>query len=236
MLASRVSFMNELSHLCEKLGADIDQIRIGMGMDSRIGNKFLYSGPGYGGSCFPKDVSALIHSATKNDVDFKILKSTREANECQKLRMVHKIQNVFPDLKAKTFAIWGLAFKAGTDDVRESPSLVIGRQLIELGASLVVHDPKASRNFAKAIDSPRVRVVEKAFEALDNADALILLTEWSEYRNPNWEKVSKALREKVVFDFRNQWQFKQLKAYGFSYFNIGRPDSSYSDQKDAPLH
>lgn len=227
MLATRISFMNDLSLLCEKLGVNIDQVRIGMGSDTRVGKKFLYSGPGYGGSCFPKDVAALVRTGAENDVELKILNAVTEVNETQKNRAFQKVKNYFGNLSGKKIAIWGLSFKPGTDDVREAPSLTIVKNLLNEGAEVVAHDPQAEEEFLREMgaDADKVKTVKLAYDALKDANALVLLTEWSEYKWPNWNKVSDLLKDKVIFDLRNQYHKNEIVGMGFHYECIGRPDS-----------
>lgn len=229
MLATRISFMNELSQLCEKVGADVDNVRRGMGADPRIGRKFLWAGPGYGGSCFPKDVAALVRTGDAHGVPLQILKSVTHANESQKALSAKKILNHFGgDLRGKNIAVWGLAFKPGTDDTRESPSLTIIDNLLKAGAKVIAHDPKGSENFSREIGSQAgLSYVSSAYDALRDSDALVLVTEWPEYKRPNFEKISTLMRSKNIFDLRNQWSFKQLSALGFFYQSVGRPDSLY---------
>ena len=226
MLATRISFMNEMARLCERLGANIDNIRIGMGADPRIGKKFLYAGPGYGGSCFPKDVAALLMTGKKYQVTLNVLQAVSRANEDQKEWASHKIKSHFGSLSGKRVAVWGLAFKPGTDDVRDSPAKVIVKNLLEWGAEVVAHDPQGAANFARETPShDRLTYCEEAYDTLKGADALVMVTEWSEYKRPSWSKVSKLMRTKVVFDFRNQYDFRTLEGMGFSYYCVGRPGS-----------
>lgn len=229
MLATRISFMNELSRLCEKLGANIDDVRRGMGTDPRIGRKFLYAGPGYGGSCFPKDVAALVYSGDEHGVEFTVLKAVRATNEVQKKAVAAKVKRHFTDLTGKTIAVWGLAFKPQTDDVRETPSLKIVSELASWGAKVVAHDPVAKKTFTKALGNhANVSYAEEAYDALKGADALVLVTEWSEYRRPNWKKVAELMRGKAIFDLRNQYDGAALMALGFHYECVGRPDSTHA--------
>ena len=226
MLATRISFMNELSQLVDKTGGNIDNIRRGMGMDPRIGKKFLYAGPGYGGSCFPKDVEALSKTGDKFQVDLKVIKAVREANNSQKEYGARKVANILgADLSGKKIAIWGLAFKPKTDDVRETPSLNIVKKLLDLGAEVVCHDPEAIPTFKKLLgDNPRVSYAESSYySSLEGASALILVTEWLEYRRPNWDKIAGLMKEKVVVDLRNQYSRSELEKRGFTYDCIGRP-------------
>jgi UDPglucose 6-dehydrogenase len=228
MLATRISFMNELSILCERVGANIDEIRRGMGADTRIGKKFLYAGPGYGGSCFPKDVEALIISARSRGIQLSVLESVQSANRAQKKLMVQKVLNYFGEgISGKRIAVWGLAFKPGTDDVREAPALTIVRKLVESGATIVAHDPQAMTTFSKAYgESNRLIYADDAYSALEGADAMVLITEWSAYKRPDWDRVIKLLAKPVVFDFRNQYSFTSLTKLGIHYQCVGRPDST----------
>lgn len=228
MLATRISFMNEMALLCEKLGANIDKVRLGIGSDVRIGKKFLYAGPGYGGSCFPKDVAALLKTGEAQGVDLQVLNAVTAANNAQKERVYEKIAAYFGgQLKGRRLALWGLSFKPGTDDVRETPSLVIIERLLAAGATVIAHDPEGQSNFARDFGShPQLIYVDHAYEALDRAHGLVLVTEWSEYKRPNWEKVAGLMAQKVVFDFRNQYESWDLVSRGFHYFCVGRPDSS----------
>lgn len=227
MLATRISFMNEMARLCEKVGADIDHVRRGMGSDVRIGRKFLWAGPGYGGSCFPKDVAALIKTGDKYGVSLDILKSVTDANESQKKHGATKVIHHFGgQLTGKTIAIWGLAFKPGTDDVREAPALTIIEMLLDAGAQVIAHDPKGQTNFIREIGSKKgLAYVDNAYDAVKNADALVLVTEWPEYKRPNFEKIGSLMRSKNIFDLRNQWSFQNLKTQGFHYQCVGRPDA-----------
>ena len=226
MLATRISFMNELSQLVDVVGGNIDSIRRGMGMDPRIGKKFLYAGPGYGGSCFPKDVEALAKTAARNDVELKIVNAVRGANESQKEYGARKVAKILgQDLSGKKVAVWGLSFKPKTDDVRETPALNIVNKLLELGAEVACHDPEAIDTFKKLI-GVRENVsyeTENYHKTLEGASALVLVTEWLEYRRPNWDKVSLVMKDKVVVDLRNQYSRTDLENRGFVYDCIGRP-------------
>lgn len=224
MLATRISFMNELARLCDKVGADIDNVRRGIGADPRIGRKFLYAGPGYGGSCFPKDVQALLKTGASYGVELEVLTAVTSANEAQKRHVAERVRAHFGDLKGKRIAVWGLAFKPGTDDVRESPSKTIIEYLCQHGATVCGHDPEAMDNFQMEMSHVKGAVYAKsAYDALAGADAVVLVTEWSEYKRPNWEKAKGMMRTPVVFDFRNQYDQTALKALGFHYECIGRP-------------
>ena len=228
MLATRISFMNELSRLCEVAGADIEMVRRGMGSDARIGRKFLYAGPGYGGSCFPKDVAALIKTGRDHGVKLTVLESVSEANEAQKEFAANKILKFFNNkLDGKTIAIWGLAFKPQTDDVREAPALTLVRKFVDAGATVVMHDPQAIETFSHAFgEHPKIKYVTQAYDAARDADALVLLTEWSEYKQPNWDKLGKMMRQRLVFDLRNQYSREVATRHGFHFDCIGRPETS----------
>jgi UDPglucose 6-dehydrogenase len=221
-LAAKITFMNEIANLCEKLNADVDMVRIGIGSDDRIGKRFLFPGIGYGGSCFPKDVQALAKSANDVNYDFKILSSVMEINEKQKTIIIPKIKNYFnQDLKGKHFAIWGLAFKPDTDDIREAPALYIIDELLAAGATVSAHDPEAMNNVKKLLGD-KIKFTEDPYETLQNADALIICTEWSLFRTPDFEKVSAALKNKVIFDGRNLYAIDQMRKLGYYYSSIGR--------------
>ena len=223
MLATRISFMNELSYLCELVGGNIDDIRRGMGADPRIGRKFLYAGPGYGGSCFPKDVVALLRTSQEHKADLNVLSAVKLANENQKQRVSKKIRAHFGDVRGKRIALWGLAFKPGTDDVRETPAKTIIENLLLWGASVVVHDPEAMATFKRCYGKNlAIDYAEKPYAALEGADALVLVTEWSEYRQPNWNKVKTLMRGKTVFDFRNQYGSQNLQSIGLDRIGIGQ--------------
>ncbi|MFW7377607.1 MAG: UDP-glucose dehydrogenase family protein [Oligoflexus sp.] len=224
MLATRISFMNELAILCESLGANIDQVRQGMGSDVRIGKKFLFPGPGYGGSCFPKDVAALRKTGQKTGIKLTVLDAVSEANERQKVWVTDKILDHFNDVKGKRIAVWGLAFKPGTDDVREAPAKTIISRLLDAGAIVTAHDPKAQANFAREFgERERLTYVDNAYGTIKAADALVLITEWSEYRRPNWDKVSALMANRLVIDLRNQYEARDLTKKGFTYSSVGRP-------------
>jgi len=223
MLATRISFMNELARLCEKVGANIDHVRLGMGADPRIGRKFLYAGPGYGGSCFPKDVAALVKTGAAQGLELAVINAVESANVAQKLWVAGKLKRHFGSLKGKRIAVWGLAFKPGTDDVREAPAKTIIEVLMADGATVCAHDPEAMPNFGVEIGSfAGLSYAKSAYDALDGVDALVLVTEWSEYKRPNWNKVKGLMRTPAVFDFRNQYDGEQLVKSGFFYECIGR--------------
>lgn len=222
MLALRVSFINQMANLCEAVGAEINDVRRGMGADRRIGSQFLFPGVGYGGSCFPKDVQALIHSAAEHQLEFTMLKATDEVNAQQKRLLVDRIKQHFgADLKGRCFAIWGLAFKPRTDDMREAPSLVVIEELLKANARLQVHDPEALEN-ARQIFGERVSYHRTNYEALSHADALIILTEWNEFRHPNFQRIKAELKQPVIFDGRNLYDPGLMKALEFRYYSIGR--------------
>src|SRR5689334_15867463 len=221
-LATKISFMNEIAQMCERLGADVDMIRKGIGSDDRIGKRFLFPGIGYGGSCFPKDVKALVHSAKEVKYEFRILNAVTEVNEKQKSHLVTKIKRYFGDLKGKHFAIWGLAFKPNTDDIREAPALEIISALTDAGATVSAFDPEAMNN-VKEILADRIHFAETQYECLENADALIIATEWNEFRTPDFEKIIQLLKEPVIFDGRNVFDIQSIEKKGFHYESIGRP-------------
>jgi UDPglucose 6-dehydrogenase len=226
MLALRVSFMNEIANLCEKAGADINQVRIGIGTDERIGMSFIFPGIGYGGSCFPKDVQALIRTGKDHDVDLMIARSVEDVNRAQKRVLVRKIVSHYGNggIKGRTFAIWGLAFKPKTDDVREAPALSICGELIQLGARVRAFDPEANGTFRERFgESSGIEYLENNYLALDGADALIVCTEWNAFRQPNFKKIAQTLREPVIFDGRNIYDPEEMKGHGFNYYSIGRP-------------
>jgi UDPglucose 6-dehydrogenase len=220
MLAMRVSFMNELSRLCHATGANIHAVRLGVGSDSRIGKRFLYAGPGYGGSCFPKDVVALAALGRAHGVPMRLAAATHEANEEQGHFLASLVVEALGDPRGKTVAFWGLAFKPETDDVRESPALRLAEALIARGVSIVGHDPEAGPAFAQAMGD-RVRVVEREYDATDGADALVLLTEWHSYRAPNFAEIKRRLRTPIVVDGRNVWRPAEVMAAGLRYQGIG---------------
>lgn len=221
-LATKITFMNEIANLCELLGADVDMVRIGIGSDDRIGKRFLFPGIGYGGSCFPKDVQALALSSADVNYNFSLLKSVMEVNERQKTILVPKIKKFFnDDLKSKHFAVWGLAFKPDTDDIREAPALYIIEQLLAAGATITAYDPEAMSNVKKKFDK-KISFAQDQYEALNNADALIICTEWGAFRTPDFDVMSKKLSQKVIFDGRNVYSIEQMKKLGFAYFSIGR--------------
>ena len=221
MLATRISFMNQVAVLCEAVGADVSSVRHGIGTDRRIGSAFLFPGPGYGGSCFPKDVKALIRTASDAGVPIDILEAVEAANDRQKRLLTAKLRSHLGDLRGREIAIWGLAFKAGTDDVRESPALVLVHELLAAGAGVRAHDP-AARDTARRELGDRVRFVEHAYDGLDGADALVVVTEWLEYRNPDFARIKTLLRRPLIVDGRNLYDPARLAAQGFTYDSVGR--------------
>lgn len=220
-LATKITFMNEVAKLCELLGADVDMVRRGIGSDERIGKRFLFPGIGYGGSCFPKDVQALVKSSGDVAYDFKILNAVMEVNEKQKLHLLPKIREYFGNLKGKHFALWGLAFKPNTDDIREAPALYIIEALVAEGATISAFDPEAMKN-VKEVVGDKINYAEGQYEALTKADALIIATEWSEFRTPEFEKITSMLKNKVIFDGRNLFDLNQMSDMGFHYVSVGR--------------
>ena len=221
-LATKISFMNEIACLCEKVGANAEMVRVGMSTDTRIGNKFLFPGLGYGGSCFPKDVSALINIGHENGCEMDIIKAVNKRNRGQRLFFVEKVLKRFNnDIQGKTIAVWGLSFKPKTNDMREAPSITIINSLLEHGAKIQAYDPKAFDS-AKVHFGEKITYSKSAYEALENADALVLLTEWNEFRRPDFEKMKLLMSSPLIFDGRNQYDEKRLKEKGFEYYCIGR--------------
>ena len=222
MLATKISFMNDIANLCEILGADINMVRKGIGSDSRIGNKFIYPGVGYGGSCFPKDVQALIRTAAENKYPLRILQAVEDVNYSQKEVIFNKIMKHFNgNIKDKTFGFWGLSFKPQTDDIREAPSLVIIDKLLNEGASVKAYDP-AAMDEIKRILGDKIEYATDQYEALIDSDAMVLITEWPEFRMPNFRVMEKLLKEKIVFDGRNIYDSEEMEENGFAYYGIGR--------------
>ena len=221
-LAVKISYANEIANLCEKVGADAEMVRIGMTTDSRIGNKFLFPGLGYGGSCFPKDVKALIKTGAENGCDMSIIKSADETNKKQRLLFLDKIIKKFgKDLIGKTFAVWGLAFKPKTNDMREAPAITIINELLKRGAKVQAYDPKANDE-AKFYFQDRISYAKNSYDALENADALLLLTEWNEFRRPDFDRIKNTLKNPVIFDGRNQYDKKRLQERGFECIQVGK--------------
>jgi UDPglucose 6-dehydrogenase len=222
-LAMKISFMNEIAQLCERMGADVDMVRRGIGSDERIGKRFLFSGIGYGGSCFPKDVQALIKSATEFNYDFKILKAVEQVNAKQKVHLVEKIKSFYQgNIKGKHFALWGLAFKPNTDDIREAPALSIIKALLKEGAIITAYDPEAMSNAKQELGN-KINCAQSQYQALEGADALLIATEWSEFRTPDFERIGQLLSSKVIFDGRNLFEVAKLQQLGYQYISIGRP-------------
>ena len=224
MLATKISFMNEIANICERVGADVNKVRRGIGSDSRIGYSFIYPGCGYGGSCFPKDVQALIRTSREYDYEPSILSAVETVNERQKLVLPEKVVRFFgEDLSGRRLAVWGLSFKPDTDDMRESPAIAIIKELIKHGAVITAYDPKAVEEAKSCYlrDMPEVSYADSKYEALKGADALVLVTEWKEFRQPDFEEIAKLLKHPVIFDGRNQYDKKRLEKYGIEYHQIG---------------
>lgn len=220
-LATKITFMNEIANFCEKVGADVDKVRIGIGADSRIGQKFLYPGIGFGGSCFPKDVQALLKSGKEMTYNFEIIQSVLDVNDRQKVKIMSKLKSYYGDLKGKRFAMWGLAFKPDTDDIREAASLYLIKALLDEGAEIVAFDPEAIDNVREIIGD-KIKYVSNQYEALENADALLIVTEWSVFRSPDFDRIKQLLNEPVIFDGRNLYELDQMENSGFYYNSIGR--------------
>ena len=239
MLAVRISFMNEIANLCEKVGADVDLVRIGMGSDSRIGMSFLFPGIGYGGSCFPKDVQALIRTAREHGVELCIGKAAEEVNARQKAVLPEKIIEAFgaDGIKGKRIAVWGLAFKPKTDDVREAPALVVCEKLLQSGARVCAFDPEALETFRKSFgERPGLTYAQSAYEAVKDADALAICTEWNEFRRPNFERVRQAMKTPLIFDGRNLFEPARMAARGFTYCSVGKSAAKPGTQRNGGGH
>jgi UDPglucose 6-dehydrogenase len=221
MLATRISFMNEIANLCERVGADVDNVRKGIGSDGRIGPAFLFPGPGYGGSCFPKDVKALVRTASECGVPLRVLESVEEANDAQKHRLYGKLRELLGDVRGRRIAVWGLAFKPNTDDMREAASLVLIDELLEGGATVVAHDPVAMHETKRRLGD-RIAYADTSYDALAGADALVIVTDWNEYRHPDFGRIKQALETPVVVDGRNLYDTRKMKSLGFTYASIGR--------------
>jgi UDPglucose 6-dehydrogenase len=225
MLATRISFMNEIANLCDKVGANVDAVRRGVGSDSRIGQSFLFPGPGYGGSCFPKDVKALVSMGASCGVPLDVLAAVESANERQKRVLVQKVRDALGnELEGRRIALWGLAFKAGTDDMREAPALTLIDALLHEGASICAHDPAALEH-ARALLGNRIDYAETNYEALVGADALVVVTDWNEYRHPDFERVKRTLKQPVIVDGRNLYDVEKMRELGVRYHSIGRPSA-----------
>ncbi|MFN5376381.1 MAG: UDP-glucose dehydrogenase family protein [Chitinophagaceae bacterium] len=221
-LATKITFMNEISQLCERLDADVDMVRLGIGSDARIGKRFLFTGIGYGGSCFPKDVQALVKSSNEVAYDFQILNAVMDVNEKQKLHLIPKVESHFKgDLKGKHFALWGLAFKPNTDDIREAPALYMIDALLNAGATVTAFDPEAMPN-VKQMVGDKIQFAESQYEALEGADALLIATEWNEFRTPDFNKIGQLLKNKTIFDGRNLFDIATMEKLGYHYESIGR--------------
>ncbi len=221
LLATRISFMNEVANVCEAFGANIDEVRKAIGSDRRIGSSFLFAGVGYGGSCFPKDVKAILKFAADKGYDFETLRAVENVNQRQKGRLVGKMETHFGKLSGKTIALWGLAFKPRTDDMREAPAITIVERLLASGARVRAYDPEAAK-VARGLFGSRIHLVDKSYDALKGADALAVVTEWNEFREPDFPRMRKLMRSPVIFDGRNIYNPEQMQAHGFSYFSIGR--------------
>ena len=221
MLAARISFMNEVAMLCEKVGADVDSVRRAMGADDRIGQKFLFPGCGYGGSCFPKDVKALIATGRNHGLDFALLAAVDAVNDRQKRLLAQKAKAHFGNLRGKKFGVWGLAFKPKTDDLRQAPALALIDELLADGAQVTAHDPVASEN-ARGIFGERIQLVQNPYLAAEGADALFLVTEWNEFRQPDFARIKSAMKQPILFDGRNIWNPGRLREMGFTYYGVGR--------------
>ena len=225
-LATKITFMNEVANFCELVGADVDKVRIGIGSDERIGKRFLFPGIGYGGSCFPKDVQALVKSGLEQNFNFKILEAVIEVNESQKTVLIPKMKNFFRNqLEDKKIAIWGLAFKPDTDDIREAPALYMIDELTKAGAQITAFDPEAMDN-VKNLIGDKITYANNEYEALENADALLICTEWGIFRNPDFDRVSSLLKDKVIFDGRNLFDLEEMNELGYYYSSIGRENIS----------
>ncbi len=228
MLATKITFMNEIANVCERVGANVDNVRRGIGTDSRIGKRFIFAGIGYGGSCFPKDVQAIHYTARENGYDFKILDSVMQVNRSQKVSIVKKMEEYYgtEDFTGKSFGIWGLSFKPETDDVREAPALYIARELVSRGASLVAYDPEAIENFKEAMDPEilrHMRFVDDQKQAIEDVDALVICTEWNEFRRPTVDNFADHMQKAVIFDGRNLYDLDRARKAGITYISVGRP-------------
>lgn len=222
MLAARISLMNEFANICERVGADVDDVRRGVGFDRRIGQHFLFPGVGYGGSCFPKDVKAIIRTANQHDLDFRMLRAAEEVNERQKRTLVEKVKAHFgEDLRKLRFAVWGLAFKPRTDDMREAPAVPIIESLLAAGAEVHVHDPEALHE-ARKLFGDAVQYHRVNYEAISGADALLIVTEWNEFRRPDFERIRQLMKRPIIFDGRNVYDVNEMRQLGFTYYSVGR--------------
>jgi len=221
LLATRISFMNEIANVCELVGADVDQVRRAIGADRRIGTSFLFPGVGYGGSCFPKDVKALVRAAADKGYAFDILRAVEAVNQSQKTRLVEKMESYFKGLKGRSIALWGLAFKPRTDDMREAPAIAIIERLLAKGATVRAYDPEAAST-ARSLFGNRITICDKGCDALSGVDALAVVTEWNEFREPDFDRMRTLMKSPVVFDGRNIYSPGQMQSLGFTYFSIGR--------------
>jgi len=221
MLATRISFMNEIANVCERVGANVDLVRKGIGSDSRIGSSFLFPGPGYGGSCFPKDVKALVRTAAAVGAPLQVLEAVEAANDRQKMRLFEKVQRALGNVRGARVAVWGLSFKPQTDDMRESPALVLIELLIKAGAAVCAHDPVAIEEARRRLDDT-IEYAETNYEALRGADALVVVTDWNEYRHPDFERIKQFLRRPIIVDGRNLYDPDRMRSLGFTYHSIGR--------------
>ncbi len=220
-LATKITFMNEIANFCEKVGANVDDVRIGMGSDTRIGKRFLFPGIGFGGSCFPKDVQALVKSGNDFDYRFQIIDAVLDVNNNQKLKLIEKVKNHYGDLSGKNFGLWGLAFKPDTDDIREAPALYMIDALLSAGANITAYDPEAMEN-VKSLYGNKIQFVDNAYEAINQKDALLIATEWGAFRNPDFDKIKESLVEPKIFDGRNLFDLEEMEGKGFYYESIGR--------------
>ena len=220
-LATKITFMNEIANFCELVGADVDKVRQGVGSDSRIGHKFLYPGIGFGGSCFPKDVQALVRSGNQAGYSFEIINSVLEVNATQKTKIVEKLISYFGDLKGKRFAIWGLAFKPDTDDIREASALYMIDELVKAGAEIIAFDPEAAENVKSEIGD-KIEYAKDQYSCIEAADALLIATEWSVFRTPDFDKMKSLLKQPIIFDGRNLYGIEQMEGLGFYYNSMGR--------------
>jgi UDPglucose 6-dehydrogenase len=228
LLATKISFINEIANLCERVGADVSQVRQGVGTDGRLGMSFLYAGLGYGGSCVPKDVRAIIHSAHDAGLEFPLLNAVDEVNNRQKRRLFEKVREFYDgSLSGRTFGVWGLSFKPRTDDMREAPSIGLIDDLLAAGCQVKAHDPEAM-DVARQVFGDRISYHRQNYEAIEGADALLVVTEWNEFRRPDFDRVKRLLKEPVVFDGRNLWEPESMRKLGFAYFPIGRPSVQLS--------
>ena len=234
-LATKISFMNEISQLCERMNADVDLVRLGMGADDRIGKRFLFPGIGYGGSCFPKDVHALARSARAYDYEFRILEAVMEVNQRQKVHLIPKMLDYFGgDMKDKHIALWGLSFKPNTDDIREAPALTLVEELLKLGARVTAYDPEAMENVRNVLGNS-ITFAANQYEALEKADALVIATEWNEFRTPNFNKMKDLMNNKAIFDGRNLFELYQMEEHGFYYESVGRTRVDRSGDGSDPV-